>query len=200
MGRAQRKARAARAAPHSLAEPFTAEPCSRTVPPSAADRSAARTGCVRFLFWSCSALLFVVRGEVRRRYGEPPFPCSSRSLRGKHRRQVAPDLLFFFCYLQGNTGRAAESPERRCASIGSMADAWGRAMTARVDFTNQAFFRDPAGGIESLRALGPVVATRFPIVGKVWITTTYESTARGFVDDPACDPARPWSACCWRAR
>ena len=120
MGRAQRKARAARAAPHSLAEPFTAEPCSRTVPPSAADRSAARTGCVRFLFWSCSALLFVVRGEVRRRYGEPRFPCSSRSLRGKHRRQVAPDLLFFFCYLQGNTGRAAESPERRCASIGSI--------------------------------------------------------------------------------
>src|SRR6266446_5023567 len=63
-----------------------------------------------------------------------------------------------------------------------MADAWGRAMTARVDFTNQAFFRDPAGGIERLRALGPVVATRFPIVGKVWITTTYESTARVLKD------------------
>ena len=55
-------------------------------------------------------------------------------------------------------------------------------MTTRVDFTNQAFFRDPAGGIERLRALGPVVATRFPIVGKVWITTTYESTARVLKD------------------
>ena len=55
-------------------------------------------------------------------------------------------------------------------------------MTAEVDFTSQAFFRDPAAGIERLRALGPVVATRFPIVGKVWITTTYESTARVLKD------------------
>ncbi len=55
-------------------------------------------------------------------------------------------------------------------------------MTARVDFTSQAFFRDPAAGVEGLRALGPVVATRFPIVGKVWITTTYESTARVLKD------------------
>jgi cytochrome P450 len=52
-------------------------------------------------------------------------------------------------------------------------------MTARVDFTSQAFFRDPAAGVERLRASGPIVATRFPIVGKVWITTTYELTARG---------------------
>ena len=55
-------------------------------------------------------------------------------------------------------------------------------MTMRVDFTSQAFFRDPAAGIERLRALGPVVATRFPIVGKVWITTTYETTARVLKD------------------
>src|SRR6266699_5262814 len=55
-------------------------------------------------------------------------------------------------------------------------------MTVRVDFTSQAFFRDPAAGIERLRALGAVVATRFPIVGKVWITTTYESTARVLKD------------------
>src|SRR6266478_2867821 len=55
-------------------------------------------------------------------------------------------------------------------------------MTVRVDFTSQAFFRDPAAGIERLRALGPVVATRFPIVGKVWITTTYETTARVLKD------------------
>ena len=31
-------------------------------------------------------------------------------------------------------------------------------------------------------ASGPVVATRFPIVGKVWITTTYELTARVLKD------------------
>jgi cytochrome P450 len=55
-------------------------------------------------------------------------------------------------------------------------------MTARVDFTSQAFFRDPAAGVERLRASGPIVATRFPIVGKVWITTTYELTARVLKD------------------
>jgi cytochrome P450 len=63
-------------------------------------------------------------------------------------------------------------------------------MTARVDFTSQAFFRDPAGGIERLRALGPVVATRFPIVGKVWITTTYELTARVLKDSETFTPRK----------
>src|SRR5215510_7411122 len=55
-------------------------------------------------------------------------------------------------------------------------------MTLPVDFTSQAFFRDPAAGIERLRASGPVVKTKFPIVGKVWITTTYELTARVLKD------------------
>jgi cytochrome P450 PksS len=55
-------------------------------------------------------------------------------------------------------------------------------MGPRVDFTSEAFFRDPAAGIAVLRASGPVVATRFPIVGKVWITTTYETTARVLKD------------------
>ena len=31
-------------------------------------------------------------------------------------------------------------------------------MTAKVDFTRQAFFRDPAAGTTRLRAMGPVVA------------------------------------------
>lgn len=52
----------------------------------------------------------------------------------------------------------------------------------RVDFTSDAFFGDPASEIERLRAIGPVVATRFPIVGKVWITTTYDATARVLKD------------------
>src|SRR5262245_46909359 len=55
-------------------------------------------------------------------------------------------------------------------------------MAAHVDFTSQGFLRDPAAGIAKLRAFGPVVATRFPIVGKVWITTTYEATARVLKD------------------
>src|SRR5919109_660742 len=59
-------------------------------------------------------------------------------------------------------------------------EAW--AMTMRVDFTSQAFFRNPAAAIERLRAAGPVLETRFPIVGKIWVTTTYESTARVLKD------------------
>src|SRR5258705_8533445 len=56
-------------------------------------------------------------------------------------------------------------------------------MSPRVAFPSEAFFRDPAAGIALLRASGPVVATRFPIVGKVWITTTYETTARVLKDN-----------------
>jgi cytochrome P450 PksS len=56
-------------------------------------------------------------------------------------------------------------------------------MRPDVDFSSEAFFRDPAGGIGRLRACGPVVATRFPIVGKVWITTTYEATAEVLKDN-----------------
>src|SRR5262245_63455218 len=55
-------------------------------------------------------------------------------------------------------------------------------MAARVDFTSQDFFRDPAAGVTNLRASGPVVATKFPIIGKVWVTTTYELTARVLKD------------------
>ena len=51
-----------------------------------------------------------------------------------------------------------------------------------TDFTSQNYYRDPAAGIEELRRSGPVVATRFPIVGKVWITTTYEATGRVLKD------------------
>jgi cytochrome P450 len=55
-------------------------------------------------------------------------------------------------------------------------------MSPRVDFTSQAFFRDPAAGVERLRTSGPVVKTRFPIIGTVWITTTYELAARVLKD------------------
>jgi cytochrome P450 PksS len=45
-------------------------------------------------------------------------------------------------------------------------------MTLQADFASQDYFRNPAAAIEKLRAAGPVVEVRFPIVGKVWTTTT----------------------------
>ena len=50
------------------------------------------------------------------------------------------------------------------------------------DFTSEAFFRNPQAGVAQLRAIGPAVATRFPIVGRVWVTTTYEAAARVLKD------------------
>ncbi|MGY3603706.1 MULTISPECIES: cytochrome P450 [unclassified Bradyrhizobium] len=55
-------------------------------------------------------------------------------------------------------------------------------MAPRIDFTSEEFFRDPATAVAALRARAPVVATRFPIVGKVWVTTTYETTAQMLKD------------------
>jgi cytochrome P450 len=66
----------------------------------------------------------------------------------------------------GRTSRPAQEP----------------AVTVRADFTSQEFFRDPAALVNALRASGPVVATRFPIVGKVWVTTTYDTAARVLKD------------------
>ncbi|MBR0696453.1 cytochrome P450 [Bradyrhizobium lablabi] len=50
-------------------------------------------------------------------------------------------------------------------------------MTSQPDFSSEVFNRDPAAGIAALRARGQVVEVRFPIVGRVWVTTTYETTA-----------------------
>src|SRR6516225_8967519 len=55
-------------------------------------------------------------------------------------------------------------------------------MTLRLDLTDQDFFRDPVARIAELRALGPVIRIKFPIVGKVWITTTYEVAGRVLKD------------------
>jgi cytochrome P450 len=51
-------------------------------------------------------------------------------------------------------------------------------MVQHVDFASEAFFRDPGAAVARLRASGPVVATRFPLVGRVWVTTTFEAAAR----------------------
>ena len=55
-------------------------------------------------------------------------------------------------------------------------------MTVRVDFSSQEYFRDPAAAIEKLRAAGPVVEVQFPIVGKVWTTTTQDLADRVLKD------------------
>ncbi|MCK1551905.1 MULTISPECIES: cytochrome P450 [unclassified Bradyrhizobium] len=55
-------------------------------------------------------------------------------------------------------------------------------MAPRLDFTSEAFFRDPPKAIATLRMSGPVVAARFPLVGDVWITTTHEATAQVLKD------------------
>jgi cytochrome P450 len=46
----------------------------------------------------------------------------------------------------------------------------------RADFSSQDYFRNPAAALEKLRSAGPVVEVRFPIVGKVWTTTTRDLT------------------------
>jgi len=50
------------------------------------------------------------------------------------------------------------------------------------DFTSQEYLRDPAKGLASLRAAGPIVEVRFPIIGKTWITTSSEMAGRVLKD------------------
>ncbi len=58
----------------------------------------------------------------------------------------------------------------------------GSSMAELVDFASEAFLRNPKAGVALLRSSGPVVATRFPIIGRVWVTTTYEAAARVLKD------------------
>ena len=55
-------------------------------------------------------------------------------------------------------------------------------MTPDIDLTSQDFFRDPAAGLARLRAAGPVVQAKIPMVGRVWMTTTQETAARVLKD------------------
>jgi cytochrome P450 len=55
----------------------------------------------------------------------------------------------------------------------------------RADFSSQNYFRNPAAEIEKLRAAGPVVEVRFPIIGKVWTTTTQDLADRILKDSEA---------------
>jgi cytochrome P450 PksS len=51
-----------------------------------------------------------------------------------------------------------------------------------ADFTSQVYFRNPAAEIEKLRSAGPVVEVQFPMVGKVWTTTTQDLADRVLKD------------------
>jgi len=44
----------------------------------------------------------------------------------------------------------------------------------RADFSSQDYFRNPSAEIERLRSAGPVVEVRFPVVGKIWTTTSQD--------------------------
>jgi cytochrome P450 len=55
-------------------------------------------------------------------------------------------------------------------------------MKLEFDFASQDFFRDPAAGLKRLQAAGPVVEANFPIVGRVWMTTTQETASRVLKD------------------
>jgi len=52
----------------------------------------------------------------------------------------------------------------------------------RADFSSQDYFHNPSAEIEKLRSAGPVVEVRFPIVGKVWTTTTQDLADRVLKD------------------
>ena len=52
----------------------------------------------------------------------------------------------------------------------------------RADFVSQAYFRNPAAEIEKLRTAGPVVEVQFPMIGKVWTTTTQDLADRVLKD------------------
>jgi cytochrome P450 len=45
-------------------------------------------------------------------------------------------------------------------------------MTFHADFKSQDYFRNPRAAMENLRKQGPIVEVRFPIVGRVWTTTS----------------------------
>ena len=55
-------------------------------------------------------------------------------------------------------------------------------MTQPVDLTSQDFFRDPSTVVRRLREAGPVVEVRFPLIGRVWMTTTQEMASRVLKD------------------
>ena len=52
----------------------------------------------------------------------------------------------------------------------------------RADISSQDYFRNPVAEIAKLRSAGPIVEVEFPLVGKVWTTTTQEMADRVLKD------------------
>jgi cytochrome P450 len=52
----------------------------------------------------------------------------------------------------------------------------------RLNFASQDYLRDPAPALERLRAAGPVVDIHFPIIGRIWMTTTSDLAGRVLKD------------------
>ena len=52
----------------------------------------------------------------------------------------------------------------------------------RADISSQTYFRNPVAEITRLRSAGPVVEVEFPLVGKVWATTTQAMADRVLKD------------------
>src|SRR4051794_32622411 len=44
-----------------------------------------------------------------------------------------------------------------------------------IDLMSQAFKRDPSPTLARMRELGPVIRVRIPLLGKVWMATTYDA-------------------------
>jgi cytochrome P450 len=61
----------------------------------------------------------------------------------------------------------------------------------RLDLRKQAFKQDPFPTLERLRESGPLIRTRMPIIGKMWLATTYDAVSdllrdhHRFVQNPA---------------
>jgi cytochrome P450 len=55
-------------------------------------------------------------------------------------------------------------------------------MALSTDFVSQEYLRNPSPTIARLRSAGPVVEVKFPIIGKVWMTTTQELAGRVLKD------------------
>jgi len=61
----------------------------------------------------------------------------------------------------------------------------------RLDLRKQAFKQDPFPTLERLRKSGPLIRTRMPIIGKMWLATTYDAVSdllrdhHRFVQNPA---------------
>ena len=67
-----------------------------------------------------------------------------------------------------------------------------------MNFTAPDFLKDPSSKLKELRAAGPLVQVRFPIVGKTWITTTHEMTSRVLKDNETFTMRKEGALAGWR--